>query len=466
MLFNSYVFLLLFLPVALVLFQWSIRRGPENAPPLILIALSLGFYAWWGPLYLLLLLASIAINFCIAQLIYRQASVARYWISFGIALNIGLLGYYKYRGFFSQIVNDAAGRQLLPVPEIFLPLAISFYTFQQIAFLADIYRKHLEPPRFIDYAASVSFFPHLIAGPLVQYREIIPQFRALRSRGVCATMAAQGLALFALGLFKKTVIADNCGRLADVVFSGGGGLVVGTGDAWMAAIAFSLQLYFDFSAYSDMALGLACFFGITLPMNFDSPYKSLSISEFWRRWHITLGIFLRDYLYVALGGNRGGKWRTLTNLFVTMLLGGLWHGAGWTFVIWGALHGFFLVVHRIWVGAGRKLPPILAWALTALSVVLAWVVFRADTVTTAATLYKAMFVITRDFSELYRPQDLLKLLLFSSMVLVLPNAVRWVRGEARWKFSANVVQTGAIAMVMCVALLQVGQTRTFLYFNF
>lgn len=467
MLFNSYVFLYLFLPVALLLFQFSLRHGPPHTPTLALIALSLLFYAWWSPLYLLLLLASIAINFCVAHLIHRGALHAARWVILGVGVNLALLGYYKYRGFFSQIINDVADRQLLPMPELFLPLAISFYTFQQIAFLVDVYRRHIDPPpALLDYAAAVTFFPHLIAGPIVQYREILPQFRSLQRRRVSAQEAAQGLALLAVGLFKKTVIADNCGRLADLVFAAPTGVDFGTGDAWLASLAFSLQLYFDFSAYSDMALGLATLFGIKLPMNFNSPYRAQNIADFWRRWHITLGVFLRDYLYVALGGNRKSNWRTMANLFITMALGGLWHGAGWTFLIWGAMHGGYLIVHRAWVGAGMRLHPALAWLLTMLGVLLGWVVFRSDTAAKALEMYRVMLGLTDVSSHFYGAAEIVTLLAASLVVLTLPNAVNWIRGETRWSFDASWFQTGFVAALVCVGLMQVGKTRGFIYFNF
>lgn len=468
MLFNSYAFLYLFLPAALLTFQASLRWASPAAPMSVLIALSLLFYAWWSPLYLLLLLASIAINFLAAHRIQRTGATSTWVISVGVGLNLALLGYFKYRGFFAQIVNDVAGHELLPVPELFLPLAISFYTFQQIAFLVDIHRRHMPPPPLLEYVAAVTFFPHLIAGPIVQYREILPQFSSLHRRRVSAEQAAQGVALFGIGLFKKTVIADSCGRLADRIFAAPAGMEVGTADAWIATLSFSLQLYFDFSAYSDMALALACLFGITLPRNFDSPYKACDIADFWRRWHITLGAFLRDYLYVALGGNRKGPARTLANLFLTMVLGGLWHGAGWTFLIWGAMHGAYLVVHRLWSRSGRTLHRYLAWPLTMAAVALAWAVFRVEGAGNAGGMVQILFGLRQGNSQVFGGEDLLVLALAAGVAVALPNAVRWVRGETgtRAQFRATGLQTAMVAVLLCAGLLQVGAARTFIYFNF
>ncbi|MDT8264981.1 MBOAT family O-acyltransferase, partial [Roseomonas sp. DSM 102946] len=263
-----------------------------------------------------------------------------------------------------------------------------FYTFVQIAYLVDCGRGRSEAYGLLDYALFVTFFPHLIAGPIVHHHELIPQFRAPRTFRFRSEDAAAGLALFVTGLVKKMLLADPVSALATPVFAGAA--QPGMAEAWMAVLAFSLGLYFDFSAYSDMAIGLARIFGIRFPHNFNSPYKALSISDFWRRWHMTLSRFLRDYVYIPLGGNRQGPARRHLNLVLTMLLGGLWHGAGWTFLVWGALHGGYLVVNHLWNGTGRRLSPLAARALTLLAVMFAWVFFAAPGLAEAGSVLSGM----------------------------------------------------------------------------
>ncbi len=385
MLFNSLEFLFGFLPLTVAGFFLCGRMGGLRLAMGWLVAASLFFYSWWNPPYVLLLFSSILVNFLLGRRL--QARPSRPLLAAGVAANLAVIGYYKYADFFLSSVGGLTGLDL-EMEAIFLPLGISFFTFQQIAYLVDAHRGQVERGGFLDYALFVSFFPQLIAGPIVHHREMMPQFRR---RGVLTPDSeafALGLGILSIGLFKKVIIADGVARYATPVFdAAAGGYAPSFFEAWGGTLAYTFQLYFDFSGYSDMAIGLGLLFGIRLPLNFASPYKATSIIEFWSRWHMTLSRFLRDYLYIPLGGNRRGSLRRYLNLMITMLLGGLWHGAGWTFVAWGALHGGYLVVNHAWralrVRFGRPGPSggVGRWAarlLTFLAVVVAWVPFRAE----------------------------------------------------------------------------------------
>ncbi len=395
MLFNSQPFILGFLPLTLAAVFAAGRLAGPRAALGCLIAASLVFYAWWKPPFVALLAGSILGNYLCGQAIARAARAGRAgaagrWLAAGVAGNLGLLGSFKYAGFLAATMAALFGRQA-PELRIFLPLAISFFTFQQIMYLADRRDPALPDPGFLGYAAFVAFFPHLIAGPIVRPREIIPQLLAPDLARPRIAALCEGSTLFLLGLAKKLVLADLFARFADTGFDAAAhGAALSFFSAWYATAAYGLQIYFDFSGYSDMAIGLARMLNVRFPLNFDSPYKSRDIAEFWRRWHITLGGFLRDYLYIPLGGSRGGGWLQARNLMLTMLACGLWHGAAWRFVLWGGLHGLYLAVHRLWRGAqgrwnqgrwnqGRvgHLPGPVAQALTLLAVLAAWVPFRA-----------------------------------------------------------------------------------------
>jgi alginate O-acetyltransferase complex protein AlgI len=360
-----------------------------------LTALSLFFYAYWNPPYLALLAASIGANYLVGRRLGETRG--KTLLILGVAFNLGLIAIFKYAGFFVSTVNTLSGAGL-PSPDVVLPLAISFFTFQQIAYLVDTYQGKVKDTDFIHYALFVSFFPQLIAGPIVHHNEIIPQFENKKERGIRLADLAAGVSIFVIGLQKKVVIADGMGVYSDAVFNAGSDPTFFT--AWAGALAYTFQIYFDFSGYSDMAIGLARIFGITLPENFASPYKAVNIVDFWRRWHMTLSRFLKDYLYVPLGGNRRGIPRRYVNIMITMLLGGLWHGAGWTFVFWGGLHGFYIVVNHFWHFVRRRMGHDLARStlggriagrgLTFLGVVVAWVFFRVETWENAVAMLKGM----------------------------------------------------------------------------
>jgi alginate O-acetyltransferase complex protein AlgI len=405
MLFNSYEFIFLFLPATLVGFfylgsQWGLR-----ASVIWLTAASLVFYSYWNPLSVILILLSMVFNYTVGTILinrnYTNELTGKAILTLGIACNLTLLGYYKYANFFVDNLNRIGGLSF-ELGSITLPLAISFFTFQQIAYLVDAYKGETKEYSFLHYCLFVSFFPQLIAGPIVHHKEILPQFLTTAAHKLNHENLAVGLTIFVLGLFKKVVFADSIAIFATPVFSAADqGTSLTFLEAWGGALAYTMQIYFDFSGYSDMATGLARMFGIRLPLNFNSPYKATSIVDFWRRWHITLSRFLRDYLYIPLGGNRKGEARRYINLMITMLLGGLWHGAGWNFIIWGGLHGSYLMMNHAWTwlhrssrkGANKSngwINGIISRAVTFVAVVVAWVFFRAESFEGAINMLQAM----------------------------------------------------------------------------
>ena len=403
MLFNSYVFLLIFLPTVIIGTVLISRFGVRALLLWVLLS-SLVFYGYWRPTLVLLLIGSISVNVLIGYLL-RLAQPCRpkgrALLVLGVGFNLALLGYYKYAGFLVANAAVLVGAEW-KLPDIVLPIGISFFTFQQIAYLVDAHRNRLEKIDVLKYAVFVAFFPQLITGPIVHHKQIVPQLTADNLKKLTGLNFAVGISIFAIGLFKKVVLADGAGVVADRAFdAAASGVTLSTIDAWLGTLGFTFQLYFDFSGYSDMAIGLARLFGIVLPLNFYSPYKALSIVDFWRRWHITLSTFLKDYLYVPLGGNRKGPLRRYGNLLAAMLLGGLWHGAAWTFVLWGGLHGLLLILNHGWralkerrqQGDGSYNPASKAasWLLTFLCVAFSWVMFRAANLDTALMMWQSMF---------------------------------------------------------------------------
>ncbi len=451
MLFNSFAFIFLFLPLVLAGYQLLRRHGVAW-----LAICSLFFYAWWDWRFLPLLLLSICVNYCAGDAMCRVAGRRRALVfAFALAFDLGLLGWFKYAAFLFGVTTG--------VP---LPIGISFFTFTQIAFLVDCWRGVAREPRFAPYVLFVSYFPHLVAGPVLHHAEMMPQFR--NGRALSAADLALGLTIFAIGLGKKVLVADNLAPLANPVF--GAGAVPRLLDAWIGTLAYSMQLYFDFSGYSDMAIGLSLLFGVRLPENFDSPYQARNISEFWRRWHMTLSRFLRDYLYIPLGGNRHGEWRRRRNLMLTMVLGGAWHGAGWTFLAWGAMHGLFLVLQQRFGGG-----PARWWdrPLTFLVVLLAWVPFRAPDLASALQIWGGM----AGFHGLGLPHALggpglqwapasgigLPLLLTASIAAWFgPNTRQLV--SRHWRGTLR--HAGAVAALLLVCVFSMNQPTEFLYFQF
>ena len=406
MLFPSPVFLFAFLPVVLTGFLLLRHVAPDSAARAFLVLASLVFYGWASPPHLLILVASILINYAIGHRLLSMARTRRRGratlLALGVTLNLAALVYFKYVNFLVGEISTAFGLDI-HLAQIVLPIGISFYTFQQIAFLVDAWKHDASAPSLLDHALFISFFPQLIAGPIVHHKEMMPQFRSPPGPDARQAMAAAGVVYFTAGLFKKIALADAMATFAGPVFDAAEKAVPLTPlEGWIGALSYTLQIYFDFSAYSDMALGLGLFFGILLPINFNSPYKAASIIDFWQRWHITLSRFLRDYLYIPLGGNRRGVAIRYRNIFLVMLIGGIWHGAGWTFVIWGLAHGAFIIANHAWRDLGKAglIPrdpfshPALARGLTLIAVIAAWVFFRAETVGGALHVLSAMFGVS------------------------------------------------------------------------
>jgi alginate O-acetyltransferase complex protein AlgI len=495
MLFNSYVFLFAFLPLVLLGLHLLERRGLAGAGRVWLIGASLFFYGWWDVRFLALLIPSILVNFAVGQAIARlrefRPSLSRAAFVTGVAFNLGLIAYFKYYNFFLTNLSALYGVEET-LREIVLPLGISFFTFQQIAYLVDVRRGLVSDSGLGKYALFVSFFPQLVAGPIVHHGTIIPQMERPRFPNGSRAALTLGLTIFAVGLFKKVVFADSLALYAQPVFA-----AAETGDplsaleAGLAALAYTFQIYFDFSGYSDMAIGLGEMMGFRLPINFDSPYKSRSIVEFWRRWHITLSEFLRDYLYFPLGGNRKGARRRYVNLMITMLLGGLWHGAGWTFVIWGGLHGLYLAVNhlwRAWRGDAARSAPLLGHALTFLCVVVAWVFFRAESFAGASHMLTAMFSAPAGWLARVGETPFVLLgdcfvigwvLLGGFVAFAMPNTLEWSgwltpgslrRAEPRPTLSVvwrpSVAWGVAVGVLVGLALMRLPAPSEFIYFQF
>ena len=401
MLFNSPAFLLIFLPAALIAF-FLIAIWSRAFAALSLALSSVAFYAVWNPRFVALLLASVVFNYCMGAALGNADGLrkTKLLLVFAIAVDLSLLAFFKYTDFFITTINELTGAQV-PLAHIVLPLGISFFTFTQIAFLVDVSRGVVTEYSFVHYLLFVTYFPHLVAGPILHHKEMMPQFASPTTYRFDAALFTEGMSIFLIGLAKKVVLADGLAAFASPLFSAvENGTTVTFFEAWGAALAYTFQLYFDFSGYSDMAIGLSLLFNVRLPLNFASPYKSKNIIEFWRRWHMTLSRFLRDYLYVPLGGNRHGPARRYANLMITMILGGFWHGASWTFVIWGALHGAFLVANHGWQRlrifrhdiSPRSAMFLSSCATTAtfFAVVAGWVVFRAQSMHGAARVLVGM----------------------------------------------------------------------------
>jgi len=466
MLFNSPFYIFLFLPFVFGVYFFLNRYRLITASKSWLVFASIFFYSYWNPIYLPLILGSMIINYGLGTSLSGDPAFSgkpgvprRVMLLIGVFLNLALLGYYKYADFFLVNVNYVTGRNF-DLLHLALPLAISFFTFQQIAYLVDSYEGQTREYDFLNYCLFVTFFPQLIAGPIVHHGEMMPQFKRLRNKVLNYQNLSLGLFIFTMGLFKKVVIADYFAEWANIGFATPAAL--GLVDAWAASLSYALQLYFDFSGYTDMAIGSAYMFNIVLPLNFNSPYKAVNIQDFWRRWHMTLSRWLRDYLYIPLGGNRKGPRRTYVNLFLTFFLGGLWHGAGWTFVAWGALHGAGTSVQKFWQDKGFCMPKWLGWLATFAFVNFAWVYFRADSFDNANQMLAAMGGFNGlDRSGLIK-KNIIYLALAGLMVCVFaPNSMEWKeRFKPNWKYAI------AVALMAVVAFLHLTRVSEFLYFQF
>ena len=390
MLFNSYQYILLFLPISLIIYFVLNRYRLVRASKFWLVFVSIFFYGYWNPIYVPLLVGSILFNYLLGTMMLKNSSALfskKIILVIGLTGNLALLAFFKYTDFLIGIVNNFKD---LPIDFLYimLPLGISFFTFTQIAYLVDIYRGFVKEYSLLNFFLFVTFFPHLLAGPIIHHKEMMPQFDRIKNKILNYKNLSGGLYLLAIGLFKKIIIADTFAMYANAGFNSAHSIHFL--QAWVTSLSYTLQLYFDFSAYTDIAIGSSLMFNIVLPINFNSPYRALNIQDFWRRWHITLSRFLRDYVYIPLGGNRRSEGRILLNLTVTFLIGGLWHGAGWTFVFWGFLHGIAMVVHRLWQKLDLVLPNLVAWFLTFQFVNAAWVFFRADSFNSAMNILQGM----------------------------------------------------------------------------
>lgn len=471
MVFSSHIFLFYFLPLALLCYYCTPRRGKN----IILTGISYIFYGWSNPLFTLLMLFSTVVDYCCGLIIGTASKDLRQRrkgaLTVSICSNLLLLGFFKYTGFalesYNQLFSMIGGGNFdaVPVLTFLLPLGISFYTFQSMSYTIDVYRGEADHiTNFLDFACFVSMFPQLVAGPIIRFQEIADQLAVRRHS---FEKFSRGVAFFSLGMAKKVLLANSCGKIADITFSAG---AVHWLDGWFGVTAYAFQIYFDFSGYSDMAIGLGLMFGFVFAKNFDSPYLSESISEFWRRWHISLSTWLRNYLYIPLGGNRKGVGRTAINLAIVMLLGGLWHGASWNFVIWGGLHGVLLGAERMY---GKRpiyfrLPRVIRILITFVLVLVAWVFFRAETLAGALSYLGSMFglVAVPETSLLldgllYTPYHLVAMAVAAFVVWRMPQTWDWTR-----KLSfVKVCGIGAI-LFMSVAVLSMQSYNPFIYFNF
>ncbi len=472
MVFSSHLFLFYFLPISLGLYYLMPIRGRN----LLLTLLSYLFYGWSNPLFTLLMFFSTVVDYVCGWIIgetepARSMRTRKTALFVSILTNLSLLGIFKYSHFalenYNSLVTSAGlgGMGIEAGFRFILPLGISFYTFQSMSYSIDVYRGEAGYKKnFIDFACYVSMFPQLVAGPIIRFQEVANQ---LATRTHTIEKFSRGVAFFCLGMAKKVLLANGCGKIADVIFTAGTTHWI---DAWYGAAAYAFQIYFDFSGYSDMAIGLGLMFGFVFPKNFSSPYKSASITEFWRRWHISLSTWLREYLYIPLGGNRKGQLRTSANLLVVMFLGGLWHGASWNFIIWGLFHGALLGFER---GMGRKslyfkLQRPFRIALTFILVLIAWVFFRAETLPAALNYLASMFglISVPETSMLvrgivYQPYFLLVMAVASVVVWAGPQSWDWTR-----KLTIGKSVIIALLMALSLALLTLQSYNPFIYFNF
>lgn len=496
MLFHSFAFLFVFLPVTLAVTALLLASDRGRLAVWWLLAASLFFYGWWRVEHLWIMLGSIAFNYGVGIAVSRRSGkTAKAWLAAGILGDLAVLGWFKYRLFFAQMVASGGDLFAPAAMDPDLPIGISFFTFTQIAFLVDCYRYKLAARHRADeYGLFVTVFPHLLAGPIIHHAQVVPQFSRLtarfRSKTYVARFLAPGLALLAIGLAKKVILADQYAIYADSTFAAASG-PLSILEAWGGATAYTLQIYYDFSGYSDMAIGIALMLCLRLPVNFLSPYKAASIIDFWRRWHITLSQFLRDYLYIPLGGNRHGEARRYLNLLITMVLGGFWHGANWTYLLWGAMHGTMLATNHLlhrWV---RWRPPVwLAVPVTTALVVFAWVPFRAPGLAEVATFWRAMagfdgILLPVGYARLVpdalanllhirggeivnfmgMQQALLTILGFV-IVWGMPNSMALLRVAGRRYRSVWLPAGLGVAMAMALVLMLVRGHTTFLYFQF
>lgn len=470
MIFNSFIFLFAFLPVAFIVY-WLLRG--KQVRYLWLTAMSYIFYGYWNWRFIFLMLLVTTVDFALGLFIDRAVTSKKRKIllSLSIITNLGLLGFFKYFNFgldALRIMSSTFGLDLaLPILSIILPVGISFYTFQSMSYTIDIYRKQLSPTKnFLEFACFVSLFPQLVAGPIVRFREIVSDLENIDKLEKSKAMH-KGINFFVIGLAKKVLLADSIALIINPMFNNYA--LLGTVGAWLAVLGYTYQLYFDFSGYSDMAVGLGYLFGFRFPQNFNSPYKAINISDFWRRWHISLSTWLRDYLYIPLGGSRLGNTRTYVNLLLTMLLGGLWHGANWTFVVWGGYHGALLALYKAFQKQYDQLPVALQKSLTFLLVIIGWVFFRSTDFSMANSLLRKMFNLKKLFDlnsnfwlATFSPHLWLMALLTAAFLLAHFTKNTF---EIRWK--VKLVHAALLGFIFVLALIFMNYKQSvFLYYQF
>ena len=483
MVFNSYSFIVFFLPVTLVGFYFFARKSRQWAAAWLVIA-SLFFYGSWDYRFIPILLASICINFFTCKRILSAPSTrAKLWLTMAITFNLCLLGFFKYVNFFVASLNDVASSHL-PLFDIILPIGISFFTFTQISFLVDAYHGKVKELNFIHYLLFASYFPYIVAGPILHHQEMLPQFADPEHYRLKRKNFAVGISIFVFGLGKKLLVADNLASAIGPLFADGNPQFF---QAWLGMLAYTLQLYFDFSGYSDMAIGVSRLLGFTIPINFNSPYKATSVSDFWQRWHISLSRFLRNYLYIPLGGNRRGQLQRYRNLILTMLLGGLWHGANWTFVVWGGLHGVYLCIQHGWQYSMRKRPRqptrltnAMNRSITFIAVMIAWSFFRAPDIASAFKIVTGMAGIN-GISLVTEMDTLGAIMLFlaSFVAFYMPNtnelflftekeqeAQSTPRSILPLKWSPSVLWGIAVGCIFALCVLNIERTSDFIYAQF
>lgn len=465
MLFNSFEFIFLFLPITFFIYFGLLSKRLIIGAKAFLVFASLFFYSWWNIIYLPLILGSMLFNYVIGSSFTsrenHQKISNKTLLIFGIIANLALLGYFKYYDFFIENINHIMNVPL-PLSHLVLPLGISFFTFTQIAYIVDSYRGETKEYDLLNYGLFVTFFPHLLAGPILHHKEMMPQFDSRWNWLKRYKNISAGIFLFSIGFFKKVVIADTFAIWANSGFDTLESLSVI--EAWSTSLSYTFQLYFDFSGYTDMALGAALLFNIKLPINFDSPYKATNIQDFWRKWHITLSRFLKDYIYIPLGGNRTDELKTYNNLLITFLIGGLWHGAGWTFIFWGFLHGCALIIHRVWTKFNYRLHPFIAWFITFNFINITWIFFRAHEWKDALKVLNGMFGLTTIGTI-----NILQFWYILSgfiLVIVFKNSIEIVRRNTSNNSLYIALGLLIFALLQLNNLIISGDSSEFLYFNF
>lgn len=479
MLFNSLIYIFIFLPITIIIYSLLLKKHLLAISKLWLIISSIIFYAYYDPKYTFLLLISMLINFTIGNLFHEKLfadSIKRKLLLVtGLVFNILLLGYYKYANFFIDNVN-ALFHSDISIQKIILPLGISFFTFTQISYLVDEYKKEAKEYNFINYMLFVTFFPHLIAGPILHHKEIIPQFSEKRRKIFQYKNLIIGIFLFTIGLFKKVILADS---FSTYVNYGYGSAEISMLEGWIVVLSYTLQIYFDFSGYTDMALGSAKMLNIDLPINFNSPYKANSIQDFWRRWHITLSRFLRDYVYIPLGGNRKGETRTYFNLLITMLIGGLWHGASWMFILWGGIHGLALCVNKIWQKTKINIANWINITLTFVFINFTWVIFRADSFAQVKKILYSLFdfhnfIIPKTYGLTFKFIEnryeciILLLPLAMLLIFVAKNSNQIISDIKFEKKNVSILMSIVFALIFIMSIIKTIAVpySEFIYFNF